>query len=170
MLRKKRLCTCECRLLASLLSLLSILGAPAVAGTVAVEPTTDEILARVAEAIAKSQNSSYSGTREYRLRNYRFDKEAVALVQVNYRPGAGKDFTILNRTGSPKLLEVLDKLLVSETEVSLPEKFVQIEISPANYTARLRGTDSTRGRPCYVIELIPKRKSKYLVKGDAWID
>jgi outer membrane lipoprotein-sorting protein len=170
MLRKKRLRTDRWRLLASLLPLLSFLPASAVAGAAGTDPTSDEILAHVAEGIAKGQTFSYSGTREYRLRNYRFEKEAVVLIQANYRPDSGKDFTFLQRTGSPKLLEIIDKLLVSETEVSRPEKFVQLEISPLNYVARLVGIDATRGRRCYVLELIPKRKSKYLIKGTAWID
>jgi hypothetical protein len=170
MSRTKRLCACEWSLLTSLVSLFAFLPGRVSAGTVASEPTSDEILAHVAEAVAKSQTCSYSGTREYRLKNYRFEKEAVVLVQSNYRPEAGKTFTILQRTGSPKLLEILDKLLVSETEVSRPPKFAQLEISSSNYVARLRGSEAIHGRSCYVIELIPKRKSKYLIKGTAWID
>ena len=134
------------------------------------EPSSDEILVKVGTAIEKGLSAAYSGVREYRLRNYRFGKEAVVLAQVTYTPDAGKDFTILQRSGSPKLIEVVEKLFSSEVEVSKPASFTAVEISPANYWARLRGIDTAGGRVCYVIELTPKRKSKYLIKGTAWID
>lgn len=152
------------------LALLSCLPLCSLATSVEAELTSETILAKVAEGNTKSHAVGYSGIREYRLRNYRFDKQAVVVVQVVYRPDTGKEFTVMQRSGSPKLLEILEKLFASETEASKPTKVVEYEISPANYLARINGVTTAGGRSYYAIDLIPKRKSKYLIKGTAWID
>lgn len=152
------------------LALLSCLPFCSLATSIEAELSSEAILAKVAEGNTKSHAVAYSGIREYRLRNYRFDKQAVVVVQVMYRPDTGKEFTVMQRSGSPKLLEILEKLFASETEASKPTKVVEYEISPSNYLARFNGVTTTGGRSYYAIELIPKRKSKYLIKGTAWID
>ena len=138
--------------------------------TVGTEPSSDEILAKVADSSIKRYAVAYSGLRKYRLRNLRFEKEATLSVQVAYRPGDGKTFTVLERLGSPKLSAIVEKLLAYEADASRGSKLADHEISPDNYEACLRGTEITGGRNCYVIDLLPKHKSKYLIKGTAWVD
>jgi hypothetical protein len=133
-------------------------------------PSGEEILARVADNSTQRRSVGYSGLRRYNLRNIRFLKEATVSVGLTYRPGEGKHFTILERSGSVKLTAIVERLLTSEAEASRPTKLADHQISPANYTTRLRGTETTAGRLCYVIELTPKYKSKYLIKGTIWID
>lgn len=134
------------------------------------ELSSDEILARVADTCSKPHAVAYSGLREYRLRNFRFDKEATVSVQVTYRSDVGMKYTVLESRGSSKLTEVVEKLLAFEADVSKPAKLSTYEISPANYEACLRGTETTAGRTRYVIDLMPKHKSKYLIRGTAWVD
>ena len=139
---------------------------------VALEPesSSNDILAKVANSSAKSQTLAYSALREYRLRNFRFDKEARVSVQVTYRSNEGIKFTVLERSGSAKLTEIVEKLLASEAAASRPANFEEHEINPTNYDAHLRGTQASAGRICYVIDLVPKHKSKYLIRGTAWVD
>jgi hypothetical protein len=134
------------------------------------EPTSNEILARVLNNSIKSQAVRYSGLREYRLRNFRFDKEATVSVQTTYLPDVGTKYTVLERRGSAKLVEIVEKLLASEADASKPAKLTEYEFSPAHYEACLRGTETIAGRTCYVIDLVPKHRSKYLIKGTAWVD
>ena len=134
------------------------------------DPSSDVILARVGDSSVKQRIIAYSVVREYRLRNFRFDKEATVTVQVSYRSDEGTKYTVLERSGSTKLTEVVEKLLDSEADASRPSKLGEYEISPANYQACLRGTEVTAGRTCYVIDLMPKHKSKYLIRGKAWVD
>lgn len=100
----------------------------------------------------------------------RFDKGATLKVAMTHRPGRGKDFTILERSGTEKLLSVIEKLLASEAESSRPGKTTDHEIGPANYRARVRGMETVGGRECFAVELSPKQKSKYLLNGTAWVD
>ncbi len=140
------------------------------ASTLGSEPSNDEILERVAANNVKHYAVAFSVLREYKLRNLRFEKEAAVYVQVTYRPGEGMTYTVLERSGSPKLTEIVEKLLVSEADASAPTKLARHLISPANYAVYLRGTEDKAGRSCYVIDLVPKHKSRYLMKGTAWID
>ena len=134
------------------------------------QPTSDEILAKVLNKNFKSQAVPYSGLREYRLRNVRFAKEATVLVQVSYRPDVGTKYAVMESSGSTKLIEIVEKLLASEADASKPTRLAEYEFSPRNYEACLRGTERVTGRTCYVIELVPKHKSKYLIRGTAWVD
>lgn len=133
------------------------------------EPS-NEILERVAANNIKHYSVAFSVLREYKLRNLRFDKEATVSVQVTYRPAEGMTYTILESSGSPKLAEIVGKVLASEAETSTPEKLARHLISPDNYEGHLRGTETKVGRSCYLIDLVPKHKSKYLMKGTAWVD
>lgn len=133
------------------------------------EPS-NEILERIAANNVKRYAIAFSVLREYKLRNLRFKKEATVSVQGTYRPGMGMTYTILESSGSPKLVEIIGKVLATEADTSSPSKLASHSISPANYEVCLRGIETMAGRSCYVIDLLPKHKSKYLMKGTAWVD
>lgn len=133
------------------------------------EPST-EILERIAANNIKHYAVAFSVLREYKLRNLRFKKEATVSVQGSYRPGEGMTYTILESSGSPKLVEIVGKVLASEADTSSPSKQADHVIGPANYEVCLRGIETMAGRSCYVVDLVPKHKSKYLMKGTAWVD
>ena len=139
------------------------------ASTPRTEPS-NEILERISANNVKYYAVAFSGLRKYTLRNLRFEKEATVSVQVTRRPDKGMTYTILESSGSPKLVEIVGKVLASEADISSPAKFARHLISPTNYEAYVRGTETMAGRTCYVIDLVPKHKSKYLMKGTAWVD
>ena len=132
--------------------------------------SSDEILTKVADNNNERQDISYSGLREYKLRNARLAKEAAVLAQMTYVPREGKHFTVLERSGSPMLARIVEKLLAYETDESRPPNRSRHEIGPSNYQARLLGTESRDGRTCYVMDLTPKHNSRYLIKGTVWVD
>lgn len=134
------------------------------------DPSSGDVLARVADSGARQRMATYSVVRQYRLRNFRFDKEATVTVQVSYRSDIGTKYTVLERSGATRLTEIIERLLDSESDTSRPSKLSQYELSPANYHASLRGTEMMAGRSCFIIDLVPKHKSKYLIRGTAWVD
>jgi hypothetical protein len=133
-------------------------------------PSGDEILARMVDTGTKRQAVTYSWFEECRLHNLRFEKEAVVFAQVTYSPNEGKLFTVLERQGSPKLAEIVEKVLATEAEASRAGKLRDHEIGPSNYVAILLSSETRAGRACYVLGLTPKRKRKYLIKGTVWVD
>ncbi len=138
----------------------------------AAPPSGDEILARI-EIETHRRNSAlreYSGARQYKLSNLRFGKQADVAVTMNYREPGGERYTVLTRSGSEKLNGIIDKVIASEAGVSLPEEHASHEIASANYRVRLLGTEVAAGRSCYVLNLTPRSKSRFLIVGKAWID
>jgi hypothetical protein len=134
------------------------------------EITSDDLLAKVAEVGARNRAVGYSSLRQYRIHNYRFSKEAGITVQANYQPLVGKQLSVLSRFGSPTLVQVLEKILNYETNVSTPERTDEYAISPANYRVVIAGEEMLGAQNCWLLELLPRRKTKYLIKGKAWVD
>ena len=137
-----------------------------------VTPSSDEILARV-----ESENNrrhvllkEYSGSRQYTLQNRRFGKQAAVAVLMNYRQVEGNRYTVLTRSGSDQLNGIIDKVMASEAGASLPPERVRHQITSANYRVRLVGTEVAAGRSCYVLELAPRVRNRYLIVGKAWVD
>jgi hypothetical protein len=133
-------------------------------------PSADEILAAISGTSAVRRDTPYSGVRQYTIRNARFGKTAMVRVRMSSLPVQGTFFTIEERSGTHKLTSVVEKLLASEAEASRPGKTAENEIGPSNYLARIRGTEMVGRHDCYVLELTPKAKSKYLVSGTVWVD
>jgi hypothetical protein len=133
-------------------------------------PSSQDILIRVKATTARRHAVEYAGERRYAVHNARFRKEARVVVKVKFQPDIGKTFTIVDRSGSEKMVGVVEKLLASEAESSRPERRGRYEIGPSNYDAQVRGLETIDGRPCYVLNLTPKTRSKYLISGTVWVD
>jgi hypothetical protein len=134
--------------------------------------SSDEILARV-----DSENNrrhvllkEYSGSRQYTLQNRRFGKQAAVAVRMSYRQVEGNRYTVLTRSGSDQLNGIIDKVMASEAGASLPPESVRHQITSANYRVSLLGTEVAAGRSCYVLELAPRVRNRYLIVGKAWVD
>lgn len=138
----------------------------------AVAPSSDEILARIETESNRrhDQLKEYTGSRQYTLQNLRFGKQAAVDVLMNYRKAGGERYTVVTRSGSDKLNGIVDKVIASEADASSAPEKARHEITAANYRVRLLGTETTAGRSCYVIELAPKKKNRFLIIGKAWVD
>ena len=133
-------------------------------------PSGDAILTKVAEENTKRQSLAYSGARRYKLQNNRFHKSAMVSVKVTHHPKEGKRFTVVEYSGSERMIGIVEKLLAFEADASKPESRGNHEIGPANYEARVRGIETKGTQTCYVLELTPKHRSKYLISGTVWVD
>jgi hypothetical protein len=134
-------------------------------------PSGEEILAQLAlrSAMQRTDLVGYSSLRDYSVTNLRFGKQATVAVQMTYQQGDGAQFTVVTRSGSEKLVSVVDKVIASEVDASRPPDNARYQITPANYEARLLGREVMAGERCYVLELLPRMKSKYLIRGKAWV-
>jgi len=135
-------------------------------------PSGDEILARLENEHNRRHVllKAYSGSRQYTLQNLRFGKQAAVAVLMNYNQVEGERYTVLTRSGSDKLNGIIDKVLASEAGASLPQEYARNQITSANYRVRLLGTEVAAGRSCYVLELAPRIRNRFLIVGKAWVD
>jgi hypothetical protein len=137
-----------------------------------VTPSGDDIIARVEIENGRRHAllKDYSIALQYTLQNPRFGKQAAAEVLMRYRQIEGERYTVLTRSGSRSLNSVIDKVLASETGASVPPESAHHQINGANYGVRFLGTEIAAGRTCYVLELTPRIKSRFLIIGKAWVD
>jgi len=137
-----------------------------------VAPSGDEILARVESENNRRHDllKEYSGSRQYTLQNLRFGKQAAVAVLMRYRTVEGERYTVLTRSGSDQLNGIIDKVMASQAGASVPPENIRHQITSANYRVRLLGTEAAAGRSCYVLELAPRTKSRFLIVGKAWVD
>jgi hypothetical protein len=137
-----------------------------------VTPSGDDILARLESETNRRHAllKEYSGSRQYTLQNLRFGKQAAVAVLMSYRQAEGQRYTVLTRSGSDTLNGIVDKVIASEVGESLPLANARHQITAANYRVRLLGTEVVAERSCYVLELAPRIKSRFLIVGKAWVD
>jgi len=116
---------------------------------------------------------SYQGTRTYHVSYKGFPKSlsAKAVVKVDFKAPDKKQFAILSQEGSSLLVNrVIKKALESETEAATPEFRKRSALSAANYKFGFLGSDNENGRPCYLLQVSPKREDKYLYDGQICVD
>jgi len=111
-------------------------------------------------------------TRRYVLHNRRWDKDAVMRVRIVSEPGIGKRYEILGMENAEGLQKkIFEKILQGEVEASRKRSHeADTRLSSENYEFNPLGSGSIDGRPCTLVALKPKRKSKYLIEGKACID
>ena len=133
-----------------------------------------QLIARVNEADSKREANirKIVSIRRYTLHNKRWEKDAILRVRMISEAGIGKRFEILEWENAGGLQKhALEKILESEVEAS--KRSIDIEdsaITSANYDFISLGSQIWNGRESSLVQLVPKRNSKYLLEGKAWID
>lgn len=115
---------------------------------------------------------AFKATRSYHLEFHGIvDKSADMTVQITYTHPNRKEFAILSETGSELLRKrVLKRLVEAEAEAANEENLKRTSIHPDNYEFRLVGYERSPQREFYVLEAVPKEKSKFLLRGKIWVD
>jgi hypothetical protein len=134
-------------------------------------PPIEAIIAGMELARAKNLACfrSYIVTRDYML----FGKErsltkANVIVDISFVPPSTKKFTISKTIGSSFGETIVRRMLKSEVEIA--KDYVSTDFSPDNYDFRFILMESAGGQRCYLLELIPKRKDKNLMRGKIWVN
>jgi len=138
-------------------------------------PSADDIVARmtVMNAARTAALHQYRSTRTYQVNYKGFPKGASAkvVVRLDYIAPDNKHFEIVSQEGSGLLIgRVIKKALESEQEAAKPEYHDRSALIHANYDFKLIGSDTENNRPCYLLEVTPKRADKYLYNGRICVD
>ena len=147
--------------------------AQSVTALVPSEASLEEVLARM-DAMEKARVAAlrnYSSLRRYRLENHRFGTKAEIRARMNFQHPGTKTVEILSEQGSGIIRKrVLGRLIKEEVDAAREDVRTATRIDPDNYTFRLEGTQEQQGRRCYVLEAVPKRRHKHLLRGRIWVD
>jgi len=92
------------------------------------------------------------------------------VAEVNFRPPANEKYRIQKSSGSHQGQQVVQRVLDHEVEVTSNSDQTRIALNRDNYNFALIGEASLDGKPCYRLELKPKRKEKELISGELWVD
>jgi hypothetical protein len=99
------------------------------------------------------------------------DVPAEMTVRFSFQRGVGKSYEIVSATNASGMSRrVLDRIVESEVEASRSLARDEGRMIPENYDFELLGTDILDGRNCYVLGLHPRKKSRFLIQGKAWVD
>jgi hypothetical protein len=112
-------------------------------------------------------------TRVYRLVYHGFpgDREAEMTVKATYDSPSTKEFKVLSQSGSKLVLDrVFKKLLESEKEAAQPAINAKTQLNRDNYDFELVGYEPAKTGGQYVLQVIPKLKTKYVYRGKVWVD
>ena len=115
----------------------------------------------------------FTGTRVYRMeyRGLPSDRDAEMIVSATFRAPDSKQFTVVSQSGSKFIIEhIFRKLLEGEQEAANPENRRLTALSSDNYDFELAGYESTSEGECYILNLLPKTKNKFLYRGKIWVD
>lgn len=135
-------------------------------------PAVETIVTRMSEARAENRTRlrPYKVTREYKLFGKEKQKPKSEIVaDLSFVPPNVKKFTIQSTSGAKALGERIVRQML-EGEATAVEQYGSTDISAANYDFRLVGEEEINGQHCYVLDLVPKRKDKNLLRGSIWVD
>jgi hypothetical protein len=90
------------------------------------------------------------------------------VADVTFVPPDSKEYTIQQINGSGLGKMIIGRMLEKEAEVT--KDYGATDISPDNYDFRFIREEEVSGQRCYVLELLPRRKDKNLLRGDIWVD
>lgn len=132
-------------------------------------------LASVVDGMARAQAENhdvakpYTVTREYKFfQNESAQPDSEVVAEVSFVPPDEKEFSIQQAKGSGRGASVVKRVL--EHESAMASDWHQSAVTEDNYKFTFLGEEVTNGRRCYVLGLEPKRDSKELIKGKAWVD
>jgi hypothetical protein len=147
------------------------MAASALAQTASPVPSVETIVARMAQARDDNQARfrAYIVTRDYKL----FGKErqitkSQVIADVIFVPPDSKKYTIQQTNGTGLGERIVRRMLASEAEIT--KDYASNDFSPGNYDFRFIREEEVSGQHCYVLELLPRRKDKNLLRGTIWVD
>lgn len=136
-------------------------------------PEVDAIVARMAQARAENRARfrPYTITRDYKL----FGKESPlpksqVTAGIAFAPPNTMKYAIEQTSGTGWGEKIVRRILASEAKKA--NEYASTDISQENYGFRLlrEEVEVETGHRCYVLELLPKRKDKHLIRGNIWVD
>lgn len=135
-------------------------------------PANQDIGGQMAQAQAENRAHfrPYIVTRDYKVFEGEDRNQAKSRVvaDITVVPPGSKKYTIENAEGSRLEETIVRKML--DGEVAFAKDSGSTDITHENYDFQLVREDQLNGQRCYVLELLPKRKSKDLLRGTIWVD
>jgi len=113
----------------------------------------------------------YSVLRTYQVIDLKGKVHAEEVGRMEFLAPDKKTFTVDSESGSGLVRSMaLNPLIKSEIETAAGKEHHDSAISADNYSLNLLGEQQVGPYRCFVAEVRPKRKDKYLFEGKLWVD
>jgi hypothetical protein len=134
-------------------------------------PDLNLILPRLEEVQHQdpAQSRPYEVTREYKV--FRGDDKqptSEVMAQINFVPPDMKTYKITQARGNSRGEKMVREILDRETESA--KKGLGSAINRTNYDFVFLRQEQFGLAPEYVLRIVPRRKDKYLLRGQIWVD
>lgn len=134
------------------------------------QPRLDDIVAHML-IYRQWQNGAlreYQAHRRFYASNPRFNRDSTLEVQTIFQWPYSLRSTVIKQDGSDFIREhVFEKIIEAENDLAVND---QADIIPKNYDFSIAGKEDCQGRACWRLAIKPKRRDKYLIDGDIWVD
>jgi len=135
----------------------------------------DQVVSRLVERNREREEAlrKFQGTRVYSVKYTGFfgAHSAEMTVNVSYTSPDHKEFTIVSQSGSKFIVDhVLKGLLDGEKESANPDNRQRTTLNATNYDFTLDQYDTSGETPQYVLDVKPKKDSKFVYRGKIWVD
>ncbi|MCU1294766.1 MAG: putative sigma regulatory protein MucB/RseB [Bryobacterales bacterium] len=123
------------------------------------------------QQIREEKLAGYTAIEQYTVYNSHFAQTAELTARVRYQKRIGKRYEVLSRKG-PRFLEerVLRRILKEDAQLSRNAERSHTLLTSSNYSMNVTGTQTMRGKLCYVISIHPRSREFSLIEGTAWVD
>lgn len=119
----------------------------------------------------RSALHDYSVLRTYQVIDLKGKVHAEEVGHMEFLSPDKKTFTVTSESGSGLVRNMaLNPLIKSEIETAAGKEHHDSAISADNYSLNLLGEQRVGPYRCFVAEVRPNRKDKYLFEGKLWID
>jgi len=145
---------------------MSIAGAP-----LSADQVVDKLIRKNQERAQALVHSE--ATRVYRLvyQGFPGDRQAEMTVEATYDQPSSKEFKVISQSGSKLVVNrVFKRLLDSEKEAAQQAMNAKTQLNRDNYTFELARYESGKNGGQYVLRVNPKLNSKYVYRGEIWVD
>jgi hypothetical protein len=138
-----------------------------------VVPTLEIILARMSQAAIRNQThlGPYTATREYELFGQKQGKPkmiARIIAKVNFLPPDSIKYSVQHTEGNVMGAKVVRRML--DGEAAIAKDSGPSKLSQDNYNFRFVREEVASNQRFHVLQLIPRRKDKNLLRGTIWVD
>ena len=134
-------------------------------------PDLDLILQRLEDTQHQdpAQARPYEVIREYKvLRGHNTKPSSEVTAQIKFLPPDTKTYKIIQAKGDSRGERMVRELLDRETDSA--KKVHSDEVSRTNYDFVFLRREDFSVVPEYVLGIVPKRKDKYLLRGQVWVN
>ncbi len=135
--------------------------------------TENQVFAKLAEHNEQRRSGlrNYNVLRTYQVIDLNGKVHAEEVGRMEFLAPDKKTFTVTSESGSGLVRSMaLNPLIKSEIETAAGKEHHDSAISAENYLLSLLGEQQVGPYRCFVAEVLPKRKDKYLFEGKLWID